>query len=262
MAAGDVNPYTKAIQGVKASVPVVRTGTCQSSANPVTGAVTVSLDNDPQNTPVTAISAADLLGVGVRVVLLAYPPQGLLVVGRLDSNGAFTSLTTTGSIAAGSGITAGGGITVGGFLVANAGILSTAMRATAGFDAAGFSVFSTSFITSVAAAFTFPFPPSGTIVVSTSANHVTNTLAGERALLTPQVRVTNAAGAIVHGSQESEAGEWASATAGLNGGLSRTIIMTGLPTSGTGYIEPCGRSTNAASTAAFNNIRIVVQPSL
>lgn len=83
MAAGDVDPLIKKVQAVQSSVPVIRTGTCLSAANRISGVVTVSLDNDPSQTPVSAISVAGLLQIGARVACIAYPTQGLLVIGQI-----------------------------------------------------------------------------------------------------------------------------------------------------------------------------------
>jgi hypothetical protein len=62
---------------------VIRTGTTVSGTSLHGGTVAVALDNDPSGTPVTAISVAGALQLGVRVACLAYPPRGLLVLGQI-----------------------------------------------------------------------------------------------------------------------------------------------------------------------------------
>jgi hypothetical protein len=73
----------KSIQGVADNTVVIRTGTALSGTNRTTGVITVALDNDPSGVPISAISVAGLVQIGARVVMLAYPPRGLVVLGQI-----------------------------------------------------------------------------------------------------------------------------------------------------------------------------------
>lgn len=72
-----------AIRDVAAATINVRTGTALSDADRATGVISVSLDNDPSGTPVSAVSVAGLIKAGARVLMLAYPPRGLVVIGQI-----------------------------------------------------------------------------------------------------------------------------------------------------------------------------------
>lgn len=282
----------KAIQAQAATTIVVRTGTALSGINRTTGAITVALDNDPNGKPVSAISVATgLIQPGDRVFMLAYPPRGLVVIGKPGGNAQFDSLTavnetvsnliTIGSLAgahvfinsnqiwamnAGVGadlvlnFSSSGNVRVGDGTVTGAGLQAVRLTPTDGFDATGFALASTSFVTSATAAFTFQFPPSGTLLVHYSAL-ANNSVAAQRAVMTIQIRQTNVAGVPLHAFQESESASATSAVGGQLNTIARTLLITGMPTSGVGYIEPCGRAA-ASGTAQFQNIRIVVQPTL
>lgn len=77
------NPTIKAIQKIAGESVYVRTGVCLSGSLRSTGVVTVSLDNDPAGTPVSAVTVNGPLQIGQRVALLAYPPRGLIVLGPI-----------------------------------------------------------------------------------------------------------------------------------------------------------------------------------
>lgn len=73
----------KAIQNVQDQAIAVRTGTALSGTDRVSGVITVQLDNDPAGTPVSAVSVGGLIQLGARVMMLAYPPRGLVVIGQI-----------------------------------------------------------------------------------------------------------------------------------------------------------------------------------
>lgn len=77
------DPIVNKIRDLQSRQITVRTGTTLSGTNRVSGVVSVSLDNDPAGTPVSAVSTAGLLQIGARVVMLAYPPTGLVVIGQI-----------------------------------------------------------------------------------------------------------------------------------------------------------------------------------
>lgn len=88
------DPYAQAIIEVKGSVPVIRTGTVTSDLADSISTYVV-LDNDPTATPVRALSAAGVFEQTTRVAMLAYPPRGLIIIGRLDGDAAFERLRLT-----------------------------------------------------------------------------------------------------------------------------------------------------------------------
>lgn len=78
-----LDQIARALQAQASTTINVRTGTALSGTNRATGVVTVQLDNDPNGTPVSAISVAGLVQIGARVLMLAYPPRGLVVLGQI-----------------------------------------------------------------------------------------------------------------------------------------------------------------------------------
>lgn len=226
-----ITQVAKAIKAVDAKAVVVRTGTSLSGTTGVQNSFTVALDGDPSGTPVTAVSADGLIPQGVRVLLLAYPTRGLVALGRLDGSAAFNRLSATS------------------LTVPN-------MRAVQYTNAGPASLFSTTYVT-LGTGTTFTYPPSGMIVISISARLNISAAGANRLLMAAQIRTTNGAGAITHAFNDAEAVECSSTTLEAFG---RTFIATGLPTSGTGWIEVGGRVTNAAITGTFENVIAVVQP--
>lgn len=84
--------YAKAIRDTQASVPVIRLGTIVTNlASPSTGTY-ATLDNDPTSVAVKVLSLTGPLPVDTRVALIAYPPNGLIVIGRQDADGNFSHL--------------------------------------------------------------------------------------------------------------------------------------------------------------------------
>lgn len=73
----------KALQTQASTTINVRTGVARSDADRVTGVISVALDNDPAATAVSAVSVAGLVKAGARVLMLAYPPRGLVVIGQI-----------------------------------------------------------------------------------------------------------------------------------------------------------------------------------
>lgn len=78
-----LSQIAKALQTQAATTIDVRTGTTLSGTNSDTGVVTVTLDNDPLSRPVSAISVAGVVQIGSRILMLAYPPRGLVVLGQI-----------------------------------------------------------------------------------------------------------------------------------------------------------------------------------
>lgn len=78
-----MNLVAKALQAQAATTVNVRTGVARSDADRVTGVISVALDNDPSGGPVSAVSVAGLVTAGARVLMLAYPPRGLVVIGQI-----------------------------------------------------------------------------------------------------------------------------------------------------------------------------------
>jgi hypothetical protein len=103
---------------------------------------------------------------------------------------------------------------------------------------------------------TFPYPPSGVVTFLWSAD-VDNSGATS-ALMTIRVRDTNASGTIRATGAFNRS---IHSTAGIRQTSTLMWTVTGLPTSGTGFVEGLYLSSLATSTATFRNTIIVVQPS-
>jgi hypothetical protein len=227
----------KAVQAAKADDVTVRTGTLTTGGADSTS-VFVALDNDPSATPVAAIPLTTSASVGDRVVLLAYPPRGLLVLGRLDSSDAV-------------------------------------LRARNVFVSGSWNlVTSTSYGTNVQMpGFTFPYPPSGTgiVYIRSSIQWTGGALAsGDGVCFSFNVRDNTAdnvgspgtirtassddralicrlfAGAGAGNTATSSSPQPANGAPGFTEYFgSAAILLTGLPTNGTGFLEPQTRTISA-----------------
>lgn len=290
--------YAQAIRETAASVPTVRLGTVLSNLSSPEQTV-VKLDSDQSQTPITAISACGILPTGTRVAMMAYPPRGLLIVGRLDGEAAYKQLflnnggdasptstnhefqigaTNAGNLimdnneieARNNGVisslflnndgttAAGGNVFIGNS--GGAGLVVPNLRATQALDTTGFSgLASTSFIQIGTIGFTFNYPPSGVVVIHYSCNHAGNTTAGQRVLLSPKVTDTNAGGTARFNPSEIAAIDIASATASLNSGGGRSVLVSPVPTSGVGFVQMYARVSGGTGFA--NNMVVIVQPS-
>jgi hypothetical protein len=82
-----------AINGVAKKLVTVRTGTVVSNLV-ATDKTQVILDNDPTGAVVQALNLAGPLAKDTRVVCIAYPLRGLVVVGPLDATKSLATLTS------------------------------------------------------------------------------------------------------------------------------------------------------------------------
>lgn len=91
---GALPEIAKRISSVASDIVTVRTATVFTDS--VAPAQTeVVLDNDPSQTPINALGLNFSLAKGTRVVCLAYPPRGLVVLGAIaDSSGGSVSEIT------------------------------------------------------------------------------------------------------------------------------------------------------------------------
>lgn len=75
---------TNKIKTVASDIVTVRTGTVVSNYAAMSSTV-VTLDNDPDQTQVQALALGGPLPSGTRVMMIAYPPRGLAIVGTMTS---------------------------------------------------------------------------------------------------------------------------------------------------------------------------------
>lgn len=99
------------------------------------------------------------------------------------------------------------------------------------------------------------YPASGRLMVAVSAIVYNNT--ANFGLMSFEIRDTNSAGTIRRAS--TDVGALANTGTGLVAG-SGVVVVTGLPTSGTMFVRPMFRSSNAANTASFQNISLDIIP--
>jgi len=72
------------LKEIASDIVTVRTGTVVSDYAPMSQTLVV-LDNDPDSTTVSALALNGPLQSGARVMMIAYPPRGLVVVGTMDT---------------------------------------------------------------------------------------------------------------------------------------------------------------------------------
>lgn len=273
--------HAKAIRKVADTVPTVRTGTVTTNlAAP--DQTYVALDNDPTGTPVRAVALDGIYEAGTRVGLAAYPPRGLMILGRMDGDGTFTNVSvgpisgvlTIGPIAAvhlnlnanqlwaTNGLassplflnfSSSGTVNIGDGTTSGAGLVAVRMRTIA---AEGGNIApttgSTTFVSLGTAAtdVTIPYAPSGILEVTIGGGMQYNiTTVGQFAIVSFEIRDTNAAGTLRWASSDNFAMFLsAPGLAGQVVSMQRTVIATGLPTSGTAFVRPMFRVTSSNMT--------------
>jgi hypothetical protein len=92
-----LKPVTGRLKELASDIVTVRTGTVISDNAAMTQTV-VTLDNDPDSAQVQALCLNGPLPEQTRVMLLAYPPRGLVVVGTLNTD--VVTANTAAAIAA------------------------------------------------------------------------------------------------------------------------------------------------------------------
>lgn len=80
---------TSKINEVASDIVTVRTGTVISDNAAITATI-VTLDNDPSATAVQALCLSGPLPAQTRVMMLAYPDRGLVIIGPFSGNSVFT----------------------------------------------------------------------------------------------------------------------------------------------------------------------------
>lgn len=277
----------RALQRVNDKLNTVVTGTVVSNYA-VLAKTLVRLDNDPDERPVRAWALTQKYPLGARVVMLRYPPRGLVVLGNLDSSSmaidmlrilgtADVSVTSTDhpfQIGPDSGQNiaidnneimarengAAGILNLqnnGGVVQVGGSIQSSTMRHDDDDAAANVVV---AVVGPVAdntngPNFSFSIPSSGVVTIFWSAD-TTNSGAGF-STMTIRVHQNDAAGAVLFtgGSAETARKEGSSGRATI----ATFTTVTGLPPSSTGFVE--GWYSSTSGTATFRNAKIVVIPS-
>lgn len=205
--------YARAIRATQDSVPVIRTGTVVTNYAIPTETL-VTLDNDPASTPVRAVSMAGVeLRSGQRVGLISYPPRGLAIIGLLDGRDP-RNMRPRDSEAGN----------------------------------AGFSTVSAAFVPlgALTTDVTIPYPASGILSVTFGGSLQTST-AGQFAIMSFEVRDTNAAGTLRLAASDDRS--LFSTITGI-ASSQRTYVAPGLPTTGTAFVRLMLRSLTAITTGA------------
>lgn len=78
-----LGPVTGKLKEIASDIITVRTGTVISD-NAVLTQTIVTLDNDPDSTQVQSLSLTGPLPAQTRVMMLAYPPRGLVIIGSMS----------------------------------------------------------------------------------------------------------------------------------------------------------------------------------
>lgn len=71
------------LRDLASDIVTVRTGTVVSNFAPMSQTL-VTLDNDPESATVQSLALNGPLGAGARVMCIAYPPRGLVIIGLLS----------------------------------------------------------------------------------------------------------------------------------------------------------------------------------
>lgn len=191
------------------------------------------------NDPWIDLGSADI-GFG-RVHWLLEPPRGSTDSGRIVLT---TNATARGLLE----------------LESDVALLAPAMRAVSASDPAVVTTTSTGYVAlSAASSGSMLYPPSGVVQVFLDAT-LQNSVAGNFAALSLEIRDTNAGGTLrVAAADAICASAQSGAVAdGSPGSMSR--VFSGLPTSGTMFFRAMGRSGAAANTASFIRPTITVVP--
>lgn len=107
---------------------------------------------------------------------------------------------------------------------------------------------------------TFPYPPSGQVEVEVQSE--SGVSAAGAALMSFEIRDTNVSGTVRSAAADSEALVSRLTTGTNHSKLSTPFIVTGLPTSGTGYVRAMYKSSSGAVTATFSARTLLVRPSI
>lgn len=108
---------------------------------------------------------------------------------------------------------------------------------------------------------TFPYPPSGAVKVHLSARDIVNSAGGGNGLMSVRIRDTNAAGTIRYDGTTNPYRIIDGNAIETTGTRSRSMLATGLPVTGTAYIELVIAVSVAGTTTAFTRPSILVEPS-
>lgn len=201
---------------------------------------TIGLDVSP-STPIGALSMTGRLAKGQRVMVAFYPPRGCLVLGPIDEDSDLSvrNLAVSGDFTA------------------------LRARAASAFDTNVDHVVSTSFTDSgTVATLTMPYPASGIVVVTMSCRLDLDDQTGlgtEAGVLSFEIRDDNVAGTLRQAASDTYAAIGRSVDTIM--GISRTVLVGGLPTTGDMFLRAMYRVNNALADGEFDDVWIVVQPS-
>lgn len=272
--------YSKALRDVASTVSTFRTGTVTTNlAAP--DQTYVALDNDPTATPVRALALDGIFESGTRVGLLSYPPRGLVILGRFDGEGTFSSasvaplggILTIGPLAGAHlninanqiwalngaaasplflNFNSSGAVNIGDGTTSGAGLVSVRMRPIA---AEGGNIApttgSTTYVSlgTTATDVAIPYSPSGILEVTFGGAVQYNVSSpAQFALVSFEIRDTNAAGTLRLAASDDRCLLSAGAPVAMNFSSERTYLASGLPTSGTAFVRPMFRVTSSNMT--------------
>jgi hypothetical protein len=210
----------------------------------------VALDVAPDD-PIGALSMTGRLAQGQRVMVAFYPPRGCLVLGTIAEdldlvvNDLSANAVSTGTLEVSGSITA------------------PDMRFASAFDSNVTGVVSTAFTDAgTVATLTMPYPASGVVAVTVSCRLNLDNQTGaatEAGVLGFEIRDTNAGGTVRQAASDGNSAVGRSGTTIM--AVSRTVVISGLPTSGTMFVRGMYRVNTAAANGEFDDVWLVVQPS-
>lgn len=266
---GAIQAAGRAIQRVSDNQHQIVAGTVVQFISQNTASVTAGIDLD--GAPGATIVAPTMNGwaprLGDRVMVLLYPPRGVLILGQISN-----SKLVTQQLALGASLqTYTSGSPTNSILYLNnldgSKIISSPMRSVMNaVSDAGFTTTSTTYVlVDPSYGITLPGPASQTVTVSIYGQ-VSTVGTGNLALLAPELRDGSSAGAILNSFVASDTFSAVSEPGPLtNGSVSRTTVFGGVnPASGTIWAGLKLRSlgTGVTPNAGVQRGTIVVHPEL
>lgn len=271
---GAIQATGRAIQKVSDNQHQIVAGTVVASPSQTSETVAIGVRLDGADTPVLGHTLNGWAPpAGARVMVLLYPPRGVQILGEISDS---RLVTQTGQSVSIVGLTyaslqtfstgAPGGIL---YLNDDGGtVISTPMRA---HSSEGGNITqtttSTSFVNIGTAAtdLTMPYNGSGVVVVTFGgAVAASSAAAGDFSIASFEIRDNNSSGTIRYAANDDQS----MFTTGGSGGSavlrvsSRTVVVTGLPKTGTMFMRPMFRSSVGTNTCTWSHPAIAVVPSL
>lgn len=271
---GAIQAAGRAIQDVSDRQHQLVAGTVTASPSQLADAVVIGVRLDGADAPILGHTMNGWAPpAGARVMVLLYPPRGVLILGEISDSRLITqtgpSITLPGSVFA--SLQTFSNNSPAGIIYLNddgGSVVATPMRAHSS-EGGNIAQTTTSAsyvnIGTAATDLTMPYPASGVVVVTISgALTSSSALAADFALGSFEIRDNNSSGTIRYTANDNQSlfvtGAALAPSAPTQRVASRVVVATGLPNSGTMFMRPMFRAT--AGTCTWSHPAIAAVPSL